>query len=100
MPSEAQVISLAMKCAATVYDGQSSPDANELTLRQLQYIPHSRFSTVKAAALTSVQDASFKESPNPLLPALVIAIKGSKTVVDWMVNLNSQICDATELFVC
>ena len=92
-----------MRCAATVYDGQSPPDANGLTLRQLKYIPHSGFGTVKAAALTSaltsVQDVSSKESANPLLPALVIAIKGSKTVVDWMVNLNSQTCDATELFV-
>jgi hypothetical protein len=91
---------VAMSCAAGVYDEQHiPPDVEGLQLRQLQYFPHSGNGTIKSAALTLVQDVSLNGTANPLLPVLVLAIRGSKTVVDWMVNLNSRTGDSTELFV-
>jgi hypothetical protein len=89
-----------MNCAARAYDCQSLPNAEGLELRELEYIPHSGSGTIKATALTLVQGKGLQEPTDPLLPMLVVSIKGSKSVVDWMVNLNSQTCDATKLFVC
>lgn len=88
-----------MNCAASVYDRQSLPNVEGLELKELEYIPHSGSGTIKATALTLIQETALQEPANPLLPTLVVAIKGSKSVVDWMVNLNNQTCDATNLFV-
>jgi hypothetical protein len=70
-----------------------------MSLQQLQYVPHSGNGTIKATTLTLVQDVSTQKLANTPLPVLAVAIKGSKTVVDWMVNLNSKVCDADKLLV-
>jgi hypothetical protein len=94
---EAQVIYLAANCAASAYDDQVEPwEKHGLSLDRVAYFKPSKAGSTKATSFTfgKAVDAS-----NSLLPALLIAIRGTDSVVDGMVNAHGESRSAREFLV-
>ncbi len=99
--SEARVISVAMTCADAAYDHPITLEIQDPDLRfdRKDYIIPSIDGTTKGTAFTLVEEAAPQTPPDSLFPILVVAVRGSKNTVDWVVNANSQTRDSSELFV-
>jgi hypothetical protein len=97
---EAEVISIAWKCAAAVYDPTSDIRSDGFEFKMRNYIPSSIGRATKATAFTLVDKASSQQTSNPFLPVLVIAVRGTASNIDHIVNVNSQAKNASCLFVC
>lgn len=54
----------------------------------------------KATTFTLVDKAASQEDSNLFLPVLVIAVRGTASSIDHIVNINSQAKDAGCLYVC
>lgn len=87
----AQLVSVSWKCASAVY----SPDNELLETEYCNF--HADFAdaaslggTVKAVATTIVRGAPQAESENAYFPVLVIAIRGSASMVDHISNANGR----------
>jgi hypothetical protein len=100
---EAQVISVAMKCAAAVYDFHVAPEDSGFSFEHINYHFSSISGTTKSTAFTLVkQTEAVPDETVPddsLFPLLVVAIKGTERTIDWIVNTNSQPRDPSALFV-
>ncbi|KAF5025920.1 hypothetical protein F66182_1955 [Fusarium sp. NRRL 66182] len=97
--AEVQLISAAWKCARGTYDLESSiADTSYCTFHNQQVLEHSLTGTVKAITSTSVEPAIDSEATHELLPVLMIAIRGSASKMDHIVNANSR-SKATEGFI-
>ncbi|KAL2127129.1 hypothetical protein VTI74DRAFT_11270 [Chaetomium olivicolor] len=98
----AQMVSVAWKCALAVY----SPDSELPGTEHCRFHPDhvgtsSAGGTVKAFATTIVETAlptnstwAGSQGENAYVPALVVAIRGSASMVDHMVNANARPRDA------
>jgi hypothetical protein len=93
------MISIAWKCAAAAYEEGCVPETENMTFEVLKYIKPSAGGSVKIASVTLVEQSSSLPAKNPYLPVLVIAVRGSKSTVDFMVNANCEIEDTENLFV-
>lgn len=94
---EARLISLAWSCAENVYKTDAATEAmEELANSGLNVewsIPSSTLGTVKATTFTT-----YTSDPTSA-PHLIIAVRGSASRLDHIVNLNSEPRDAGVLFV-
>lgn len=54
----------------------------------------------KATTFILVDKAASQQASNSFLPVLVIAVRGTASSIDHMVNINSQAKDASCLYVC
>lgn len=110
-PSEAELISLAWRCTAAVY--QPSAEAQNLAFKEQHYIKPTADGTIKATTLTLIDHFDSPGKPQVAeqqsqashelelpLPVLVVAVRGTASTVDAMVNANSRSRDASALFVC
>ncbi|PYH86891.1 alpha/beta-hydrolase [Aspergillus uvarum CBS 121591] len=86
------LISLAWDCATESYNFASTRPPRTIkncVLTQDHEVTPSINGTVKAATFTTV-DLKDTSSGNELLPVLVIAIRGTASTVDHIVNINSK----------
>ncbi|KAI8667018.1 Lipase-3 domain-containing protein [Fusarium sp. Ph1] len=97
--AEAQLVSAAWKCARGTYDLESIiEDTAYCTFRKDHVLKHSLTGTVKALKSTVVEPVAKPSLGDHLLPALVIAVRGSASKMDHIVNANSR-PQATEKFI-
>jgi hypothetical protein len=96
---DAQLISLAWKCAAATHENGVVEAIDGVSVNTLKYVKPSMGGSVKAALVALAEQSSTPPSENQLLPVLVIAIRGSKSTVDFMVNANGESEDVQSLFV-
>jgi hypothetical protein len=99
-PQDAQLISLAWKCAAATHEEGVVAPTDGISVEVLKYIKPSMGGSVKAALVALIEHSSVPPLENPQLPVLVIAIRGSKSTVDFMVNANGKSEDIESLLVC
>ena len=95
---EAEMVHIAMKLSDTAYDTEREPELEEaFRFEKKYYIPASVNGTTKATTFTIVtreNASSYTETEKAWeedkgeFPLLIIAIKGSKSPTDWMVNTN------------
>jgi hypothetical protein len=81
------MLSLACACSVGVYNPDTDPSASDITFRRVRYVSSSTFGTTKATGFWVA------ESQNPMVtfePSLFIAIRGSASSLDHMVNLNGR----------
>ena len=96
-PTEADLIVVAARCAKAVYNRTAEPYEKGYIFKHLGHVNPTLNGVVKATTFHTVgRDFSFVAS-DPLLPALVISIRGTSRTVDWLVNLNSGLQDASTL---
>ncbi|KAF5613119.1 alpha beta-hydrolase [Fusarium subglutinans] len=88
--SEVQLISAAWKCARGTYDLESTlADTSYCTFRRDQVVDSSFAGTVKLITSTVVE-AKAGSPMTDSLPVLVLAIRGSASKMDHIVNANAQ----------
>ncbi len=56
--------------------------------------------SIKTMTSTVVSSTQAPESDGEFLPVLVIAVRGTVGIVDWMVNASAQPKDADQFLVC
>ena len=94
------VLTAAIKCSIATYDLNTRPLDHKLAFETIHSIPASTSGVIKATNFTRVSVATPSLSPaDGSLPALVVAVRGSMKMIDWVVNANHEIRDAQELFV-
>lgn len=101
----AHLLNLAFKCAAAVYEPNSQPRSDGFKFSLREAVKSSATGTVKAASFWDLGVVCDAQNPvifekNDHFPAMVIAIRGSASVVDHMVNANGERRDAGFFFVC
>ncbi|KAF4472687.1 alpha beta-hydrolase [Fusarium albosuccineum] len=97
--AEAQLVSAAWKCARATYDLESIvADTAYCTFRKDHVLHHSRTGIVKALISIIVEPVDKPGTESDSLPVLVIAIRGSASKMDHIVNANSR-PKATESFI-
>lgn len=89
--SDSEVIVIAAKCAKAVYDASTEPHVDKYIFDRLTYISPSLNGVTKGTALYTVYEDASRGVSNPLLPALIVSIKGTSRAIDWLVNLNSEL---------
>jgi len=87
---EAEIVSIAFACAAGVYQPDLDPSVPGFTFEKESHIAPSIGGTVKATDIFIVKDSSPQTKTNPLLPVMVVAIRGTASRVDRIVNLNGE----------
>ena len=89
---DVQLVDVALKCAVDVYESERKPSALRQSIQydELRFIQPSWTGTTKAASFTAVSPLATGKGTSPLLPALVIAIRGTESQVAMLVNLNGQ----------
>ncbi|KAF8459250.1 Alpha/Beta hydrolase protein, partial [Kalaharituber pfeilii] len=93
---EADMVSIAMKMSDAAYDNEREPEEEGFRLEKQWYIPATVTGTTKATTFTIVNpkneststEAARNSKDEGGFPLLVIAVKGSRSAVDWMVNSN------------
>lgn len=89
--AQAQLVSAAWKCARGTYDLESTTeDTAYCTFRKDHVLKHSLTGTVKALKSTVVEPVAESSLDDHLLPVLVIAVRGSASKMDHIVNANSR----------
>ena len=86
---DAEIICAAFACAAAVYDTEDKPSVPGLSFEGEEYITSSTFGTIKATSITLVRRSALARHEH-FLPMLVVAIRGTASRVDHMVNLNGN----------
>ncbi|KAK3898407.1 Alpha/Beta hydrolase protein [Staphylotrichum tortipilum] len=94
------VLAAAIKCSVAMYDPSKKPVDDKLSFEIVHSIPASATGLIKATTFTrvSVTSPSVAVSGGGSFPALVIAVRGSMTLIDWVVNGNHETRDAREMF--
>jgi hypothetical protein len=88
---DAEIICAAFACAAAVYDREENPSIPRLSFEGKEYITPSASGTIKATSITLVKRSAFTGAGHEhFLPMLVVAIRGTASRVDHMVNLNGD----------
>jgi hypothetical protein len=96
------VIGLAWDCAAKAYepDAANQPDRPERTGLRLDFsLPSSAVGSIKATTCTIFTPPQQPESGTVSTSYLVIAVRGSASKVDHIVNFHGEPRDAKVLFV-
>lgn len=88
------MLSIACACSSAVYDAAEKPSSPSFQFSRLSYIEPSIGGTSKATALWSVESAN-KGRPSERI--LVVAIRGTASHLDRMLNLNGKRADARSL---
>ncbi|KAM0348618.1 hypothetical protein ACHAPU_004053 [Fusarium lateritium] len=93
--SEAKLVAAAWECARRTYQSRSdtastTKTADEIVFDKEEVIRESFVGTVKAITSTVIEQAADTREINDLLPVLVIAIRGSASKMDHIVNANSR----------
>ncbi|KAK7444613.1 hypothetical protein Landi51_08425 [Colletotrichum acutatum] len=92
----ARIIQIAALCSKAVYGkepGQVVPQILGYTIKDRHWIEPTRNGSGKAAALFEIVPTD----PSSRCKALVIAIRGSSSSIDWLVNLNSDLVECPDL---
>ncbi|KAL2197038.1 Alpha/Beta hydrolase protein [Corynascus similis CBS 632.67] len=92
--------STAIKCSVAAYDPSARvPSDDTLAFTAIHSIPASTSGVIKATTFTRVTSAaSCQQLPaEKSFSALVIAVRGSMKMIDWVVNANYEPCDAYDL---
>ncbi|OCK78593.1 alpha/beta-hydrolase [Lepidopterella palustris CBS 459.81] len=100
--AEAEVIGLAWDCAAKAYepDTADQPDRPERTGLKLDFsLPSSAAGSIKATTCSTFTPQQQPGSGTVCNSYLVIAVRGSASKVDHIVNLHGEPRDAKVLFV-
>lgn len=87
---EAQLVSIAFESAAAVYQQEKAPSVPGFIFQDGIRVAPSIGGTVKATNFFIVKAASPGPEPNPLLPLLVVSLRGTASRVDRMVNMNGE----------
>ena len=88
---EAQIISAAWAGSAAIYEENAAPFLPGFEFERKAIIRPSIAGTTKATAIYLATASRFKVMDgSPLLPMLVIAIRGTASRVDKMVNMNGD----------
>jgi hypothetical protein len=87
---------VAIKCSVAVYDPIPHPSLAAFAFEKLHHVPASLDGVTKATTFTKVTKTSGADAT---FPALVVAVRGSKAPIDWVVNANYEARDALDLFV-
>jgi hypothetical protein len=82
-----RLISLAAKSSFAVYKNPFDFGVKDFEYEDVGEIPASRDGSIKATLIRLQPDHR----------TLVIAFKGSKTLIDWIVNANTDLVDASEV---
>ena len=98
--SEAEVISIAWKCALAVYNPTCAIRSETVDFKVQDYVVPSAGGSTKAVSFTLVNRTVSPDETNPFFPVLVVAVRGTASIMDGMVNANNQARDASKLFVC
>jgi hypothetical protein len=88
--NEAQTVSVAFQCAANVYNSATEPKLTGYSFSNVEYVPSTSTGTAKAIGFWNVDQNISEDETNSHFPALVIAIKGTTSHVDHMVNANGK----------
>jgi hypothetical protein len=115
----AQLIDIAFQCSAAVYEKEPSipvpedaenpssasnvlhrkPTVSSMVLDELEYSKPSIGASRKAIGLWTASLLSFSEGQSSDLPTLVVAIRGTETLLDNMVNFNGAPTDISSWLV-
>jgi hypothetical protein len=88
---EAEVVSMAFACAAAAYQPDVLPAVPGFEILKESHIAPSIGGTVKATDMFFVKRSVTEGgTANPLLPMIVVAVRGTASRVDRMVNLNGE----------
>ena len=97
---EIKLIKLAASASSTVYHkpnnyAEIKEGTNEANIfDSTRYIPASSSGNIKAVSLSHVvADSTYKQS------TLFIAIRGSASLMDWLVNADGDVVDVDETFL-
>lgn len=93
--AEAEVLAVALAGSVAVYDPETVPSVPGFSFRQEAHISPSVGGTTKATSFTLVSRSNPAERfapavANSLLPMLVVAVRGTASSVDRMINLNGK----------
>ncbi|KAK1489748.1 hypothetical protein CTAM01_10964 [Colletotrichum tamarilloi] len=94
----ARIIQIAALCSKAVYKkdpGHVVPQLLDYAVKDRHWIEPTRDGSGKAAALFEI----LPTDPSSQRKALVVAVRGSASSVDWLVNLNSDLAECSDL-VC
>jgi hypothetical protein len=83
-------VSIAFACAAAVYQPETRPDVPGFVLEKESRIEPSIGGTVKATNIFIARAAVESAEANAMLPMMVVAVRGTASRVDRMVNLNGE----------
>ncbi|KAK8227063.1 Alpha/Beta hydrolase protein [Phyllosticta capitalensis] len=86
----ANLVSIAWKCASGTYDPSHALELGNHRFRTVKCLPPSFGGTVKATTMTLVESSGSLSDTSTSLPVLVVAIRGTASTVDIMVNLNTE----------
>lgn len=88
---EAEIVAASFACAAAVYEPDQTPSVPGLNFHKEASINPSTGGTKKATEIFLVKQSAIEGSnSHPLLPMVVVAIRGTASWVDRMVNLNGD----------
>ncbi|KAK1719590.1 hypothetical protein BDP67DRAFT_485734 [Colletotrichum lupini] len=92
----ARIIQIAALCSKAVYKkdpGHVVPQLLDYAVKDRHWIEPTRDGSGKAAALFEI----LPTDPSSQRKALVVAVRGSASSVDWLVNLNSDLAECSDL---
>ncbi|KAK4248897.1 hypothetical protein C7999DRAFT_13178, partial [Corynascus novoguineensis] len=94
------ILTAAIKCSVATYDPSAKvPSDDTLAFTAIHSIPASTSGVIKATTFTRVTSAAdcHQLPAEKSFSALVIAVRGSMKMIDWVVNANYGPCDAYDL---
>ncbi|UQC73926.1 uncharacterized protein CLUP02_00573 [Colletotrichum lupini] len=94
----ARIIQIAALCSKAVYKkdpGHVVPQLLDYAVKDRHWIEPTRDGSGKAAALFEI----LPTDPSSQRKALVVAVRGSASSVDWLVNLNSDLAECSDLVI-
>lgn len=94
----ARVMQIAALCSKAVYrkdPGQVVPQLLDYAIKDRHWIEPTRDGSGKAATLFEI----LRTDPSSQRKALVVAVRGSASSIDWLVNLNSDLSECSDLVV-
>ena len=97
---EAQLVAIAWECAAGAYEPATQIIHESFVFVQKHLTTPSIGGSRKGATMVTVTEPDGKQSKNPFLPLVVVAIRGSDGKMDHMVNANSEPKNANPFIVC
>ena len=111
-PDVATVIAIAFECASAVYEPGNWPNVEGFAYKQEVHMPPSSDGSKKGMGVSRFweldRDGEVNEQKrdgpglgrrNSYFPALLVAVRGTSSKVDHIVNLNGDMRDAREFLV-
>lgn len=97
---EAEVIAIAWKCSLAVYDPTCTIQSETIDFKVQGYVVPSAGGSTKAVSFTLVNTTVSPDESKSFFPVLVVAVRGTASIVDGMLNANNHARNASKLFVC